>query len=127
WGPRGGRKYKNGTNSHIGGDAILGDGLEYEPFLLPNGLLGLSPNMPTLFSNLPTGTKVWSNVKDFFKQYAGTNQNSKTDAMKILAIAARKLEASSSQNGGSSSTSSRNIQSMSTADSEALQLLREQN
>lgn len=121
------KPYKNGTNYHSGGDAILGDGGEYEPFLLPNGLLGLSPDMPTLFSNLPTGTKVWSSVKDFFKQYAGVNQNSKTDAMKILAIAARKLEANSSQSGGSDFTSSRNIQSMSTTDSEALQLLREQN
>lgn len=71
WGPRGARKYKNGTGSsgHPFGDAIMGDGGKNEPFLLPNGQLGLSPNIPTLFPDLPKGTVVWSSLKDFFKQY----------------------------------------------------------
>lgn len=86
WGPRGRRKYANGTNFHIGGSAILGDGMDYEPFMLPDGQLGLSPNMPTLFKNLPTGTKVWSNVQEFFKQ-----NGNRTDAMKLLALAGKGL------------------------------------
>ncbi|MGN8233237.1 hypothetical protein ACTHAL_001465 [Priestia flexa] len=69
WGPRGRRKYADGTNFHPGGSAILGDGFRHEPFLLPNGSLGLSPNVPTVFSDLPVGTKVWPSVKDFFKQH----------------------------------------------------------
>lgn len=86
WGPRGRRKYANGTNFHIGGSAILGDGMDYEPFMLPDGQLGLSPNTPTLFNNLPTGTKVWSNVQEFFKQ-----NGNRTDAMKLLALAGKGL------------------------------------
>lgn len=86
WGPRGRRKYADGTNFHIGGSAILGDGMDYEPFMLPDGQLGLSPNTPTLFNNLPTGTKVWSNVQEFFKQ-----NGNRTDAMKLLALAGKGL------------------------------------
>ncbi|WP_281998680.1 peptidoglycan DD-metalloendopeptidase family protein [Priestia flexa] len=63
--------YKDGTGigGHSGGSAILGDGGKNEPFMLPNGQLGLSPNIPTLFPDLPKGTMVWSSLKDFFKQY----------------------------------------------------------
>ncbi|WP_277627775.1 hypothetical protein [Priestia flexa] len=86
WTPRGRRKYADGTNFHPGGSAFLGDGMEYEPFMLPDGQLGLSPNMPTLFKNLPTGTKVWSNVQEFFKQ-----NGNRTDAMKLLALAGKGL------------------------------------
>ncbi|WP_394557364.1 hypothetical protein [Priestia aryabhattai] len=68
WGPRGGRKYKNGTNFHTGGNAILGDGFLNEPFMLPNGLMGISPNRATLFPNLPAGTKVWSSIPEFLKK-----------------------------------------------------------
>jgi murein DD-endopeptidase MepM/ murein hydrolase activator NlpD len=68
----GARKYKNGTG--IGGHpqdgpAVLGDGGKNEPFMLPNGQLGLSPNVSTLFPDLPKGTMVWSSLKEFFKQY----------------------------------------------------------
>ncbi|PFR93523.1 peptidoglycan DD-metalloendopeptidase family protein [Priestia megaterium] len=63
--------YKDGTGigGHSGGDAILGDGGKNEPFMLPNGQLGLSPNVATLFPDLPKGTMVWSSLKEFFKQY----------------------------------------------------------
>ncbi|UMZ35549.1 peptidoglycan DD-metalloendopeptidase family protein [Priestia megaterium] len=63
--------YKNGTGigGHSGGSAILGDGGKNEPFMLPNGQLGLSPNVSTLFPDLPKGTMVWSSLKEFFKQY----------------------------------------------------------
>lgn len=60
--------YANGTNSHTGGNAILGDGGLNEPFMLPNGLMGISPNRPTLFPNLPAGTKVWPSIPDFLKK-----------------------------------------------------------
>ncbi|KNH23925.1 hypothetical protein ACS78_08210 [Priestia megaterium] len=60
--------YANGTNSHTGGNAVLGDGGLNEPFMLPNGQIGLSPNRATLFPNLPTGTKVWPSILDFFKK-----------------------------------------------------------
>ncbi|AJI25485.1 peptidoglycan DD-metalloendopeptidase family protein [Priestia megaterium] len=60
--------YANGTNSHTGGNAVLGDGGLNEPFMLPNGQMGLSPNRATLFPNLPTGTKVWPSILDFFKK-----------------------------------------------------------
>ncbi|MEI2392213.1 peptidoglycan DD-metalloendopeptidase family protein [Priestia megaterium] len=64
--------YANGTG--VGGHpqegaAVLGDGGKNEPFMLPNGQLGLSPNVATLFPDLPKGTMVWSSLKEFFKQY----------------------------------------------------------
>lgn len=70
WGPRGNRKYKNGTGllGHLGGDAIMGDGNKREPFLMPNGLMGLSPAISTLFKDLPKGTVVWKSVEDFMGQ-----------------------------------------------------------
>lgn len=102
WGPRGKRKYKNGTNFHVGGSAMLGDGWEYEPFLLPDGRLGLSPDVPTVFNNLPAGTKVWSNIQDFVQS---TNQSQKTDAMKLLALVGKKLEQQSSAPSNNAQTS----------------------
>lgn len=70
WGPKGNRKYKNGTGllGHLGGDAIMGDGNKREPFLMPNGLMGLSPAISTLFKDLPKGTVVWKSVEDFMGQ-----------------------------------------------------------
>lgn len=101
WGPRGGRKYKNGTGilGHRGGSAILGDGGEVEPFLMPNGLLGLSPDSATLYPNLPKGTIVWPSIQEFIKEYSqaaastiATNENQRTDAMKLLALAGKELQ-----------------------------------
>lgn len=60
-----GHGYANGTKGHPGGDAVLGDAGKKEPFLLPNGLLGLSPAVPTLFKKLPKGTQVWPSIKEF--------------------------------------------------------------
>lgn len=72
WGPRGGRKYKNGTGTsgHAGGNAILGDGGKTEPFMLPDGRIGLSPAIATLFPNLPKGTVVWKSIQDFMNEQA---------------------------------------------------------
>ncbi|MFJ7756326.1 tape measure protein [Peribacillus muralis] len=91
WGPRGKRKYKNGTGllGHIGGDAILGDGGKVEPFLMPNGLLGFSPDSSTFFPDLPKGTMVWPSIQDFIKP---TNDSYRTDAMKLLALAGKRIQ-----------------------------------
>mgnify|MGYP001202533191 FL=1 len=57
-------RYAKGTNFHPGGLAVLGDGGKNEPYLTPQGHLGVSPNTDTLFS-LPRGTKVWSSMEKF--------------------------------------------------------------
>ncbi|MFP7737466.1 transglycosylase SLT domain-containing protein [Priestia aryabhattai] len=70
--------YANGTPFHTGGSAVLGDAGLNEPFMLPNGQFGLSPNVPTLFPNLPVGTKVWPNIQDFAKK-TFTNKSKEED------------------------------------------------
>ena len=60
--------YANGTDGHKGGSAVLGDGGKREPFMLPNGLMGLSPAISTLFNNLPKGTVVWDSIQSFVGQ-----------------------------------------------------------
>jgi murein DD-endopeptidase MepM/ murein hydrolase activator NlpD/phage-related protein/SLT domain-containing protein len=109
WGPTGKRKYRNGTGlfGHLGGDAILGDGNKKEPFLLPDGTLGLSPNKATLFPNLPAGTVVWSSIQGFLKEYAGfaaPANNKRTDAMKLVALAGKEFQQNKSSNSLSTST-----------------------
>lgn len=49
--------YKDGTNYHPGGPAIVGDGGKVEGVLLPNGKAFLTPDSPTMV-NLPAGAKV---------------------------------------------------------------------
>ncbi|MCY8242189.1 phage tail tape measure protein [Bacillus haynesii] len=49
--------YEKGTSGHPGGLAVLGDGYKHEPFITPDGQIGISPNVPTLM-NLPRGTQV---------------------------------------------------------------------
>lgn len=56
--------YAKGTNFHPGGLAVLGDGGKNEPYLTPQGHMGVSPDTDTLFS-LPRGTKVWSSMEKF--------------------------------------------------------------
>ncbi len=81
-----GHGYARGTKRHPGGDAILGDAGKKEPFMLPNGLFGLSPAISTLFKNFPKGAQVWPSIKalmaDIPKYAAGTN----TVPMSKLAI-----------------------------------------
>lgn len=60
--------YANGTEDHPGGPAVLGDAHKEEPYLLPDGTLGISPDQPTLFSWLPKGTRVWSSIQKFISQ-----------------------------------------------------------
>lgn len=139
WGPRGKRKYKNGTGllGHIGGDAILGDGGKVEPFLMPNGLLGLSPDSATLFPNLPKGTMVWPSIQDLLKEYAesqaaaftiSTNATNRTDAMKLLALAGKTVDKGNNRPGqspnvGSSSEGNNVLQKLLEATLEQTQVL----
>lgn len=59
-----GRRAYSGTNRHIGGALVLGDGGRREPFLTPDGRFGVSPSTDTVY-DLPYGTKVWSSVNRF--------------------------------------------------------------
>jgi phage-related minor tail protein/SLT domain-containing protein len=102
WGPTGKRRYKNGTKDHVGGDAILGDGGNYEPFLLPNGSLGLSPNISTMFKNLPAGTKVWKDAQTFAKSIS-SSQN-RTELAALVALIGKQIQEAKQQKEKASST-----------------------
>lgn len=57
-----GRTYAVGTapGGHPGGNAILGDGGKPELWITPQGQAGISPAIPTLYRNMPSGTQVLS-------------------------------------------------------------------
>lgn len=108
WGPTGKRRYATGTDYHIGGDAILGDGGNYEPFLLPNGSLGVSPNVSTLFKNLPAGTKVWKDAQTFAKSIAAS-QN-KTELAQMIALIGKQIaEAKQQKSSGTSNAGAQSV------------------
>lgn len=68
------RLYAQGTDFHVGGPAILGDGGRAEPFLTPQGAFGVSPATDTMY-DLPRGTKVWSSMQNFATQLkSGANK-----------------------------------------------------
>lgn len=54
--------YKNGTDGHPGGPAIVGDGGMKELIVFPNGETALSPDTDTLM-DMPKGTQVLSGPK----------------------------------------------------------------
>lgn len=56
------RRKAAGSNFAEGGPTILGDGGQNEPFMTPDGQLGMSPKQDTLY-DLPRGTKVWRNIE----------------------------------------------------------------
>lgn len=62
-------KFKDGTDGHAGGPAIVGDGKKPELILEPSGKSYLSPATDTLIPNMPKGTKVLSGeqTEDYFK------------------------------------------------------------
>jgi len=62
-------KYKQGTENHKGGFAIVGDGGVSEVVAEPNKRPYLSPNTDTLV-NLEKGTKVFPNI-EAYKKYMG--------------------------------------------------------
>lgn len=59
-------QYKKGTDYHIGGKAIVGDGGVNEVIVTPKGDIALTPDTPTLV-DMEKGTKVYPNF-DKFKQ-----------------------------------------------------------
>lgn len=46
-------------------NAVLGDGGQSEPYLTPDGKMGVSPSKPTIYPNLPKGTVIWPSLKAF--------------------------------------------------------------
>lgn len=59
-------QYKDGTDFHKGGKAVLGDGYVSEVVENPDGSLFLTPNKPTIL-DLPKGAKVHSSLDEFNK------------------------------------------------------------
>jgi hypothetical protein len=94
--------YATGTDSHIGGPAVLGDGGREEPFMTPSGFFGVSPSTDTLYPNLPRGTQVWPSIKDFKLEipHFATGVQGSTEAQRLIASFQNR-----EPSGGSSSTS----------------------
>lgn len=59
-----GQRAYSGTNRHVGGPLILGDGGRKEPYLTPQGHFGVSNDYDTVY-DLPVGTKVWPSINRF--------------------------------------------------------------
>lgn len=53
-----------GDSDYKGGSVWLGDGGKNEPYMTPDGQLGVSPSDWTL-TNLPAGTKIWPSMSAF--------------------------------------------------------------
>lgn len=79
--------YATGTEAHIGGPAVLGDGGREEPFMTPGGLFGVSPSTDTLYPNLPKGTKVWPSIQRFKMDipHFATGAEGSTEAQRLIA------------------------------------------
>ena len=100
--------YATGTDSHVGGPAILGDGGREEPFLTPSGYFGISPDQDTLFPNLPRGTQVWPSIQDFKLDipHFATGASGSTEAQRLIAnYGKRETAAASNPNSVSRSAS----------------------
>ncbi|AYK58345.1 phage tail tape measure protein [Bacillus subtilis] len=116
-----GRKYvgyATGTDHHNGGPAVLGDGGQREPYLTPQGQFGVSPSVPTLFANLPKGTKVWPSIKAFKEQVGhfakGTNEvwvdgYYRSNGTYVKGYWRKKPESHSTKSGSSKKTKTKTI------------------
>jgi hypothetical protein len=62
-------QYKDGTNYHKGGDAIVGDGGKHEVMITPDGKQMITPNVSTLIKNMPKGTKVMPDASAFYQSF----------------------------------------------------------
>ena len=94
--------YATGTDSHIGGPAILGDGGRAEPFLTPSGVFGVSPSTDTLYPNLPRGTQVWPSIKDFKLEipHFATGAQGSTEAQRLIASFGKTTQAKAIEKNG---------------------------
>lgn len=59
-------KYAHGTDNHPGGYAIMGDAGKREPFVTPDGQVGISASKPTMY-DLPAGTIVYPDMNAYSK------------------------------------------------------------
>ncbi|RYM02825.1 hypothetical protein EWH99_10735 [Sporolactobacillus sp. THM7-7] len=94
-----GHGYARGTKRHPGGDAILGDAGKKEPFMLPNGLFGLSPAISTLFKNFPKGAQVWPSIKAFMDEIPHYAQGVHDAVSRSFNLSMPKLQLSSGGSG----------------------------
>jgi hypothetical protein len=62
-------QYKDGTNYHKGGDAIVGDGGKHEVMVTPDGKQIITPDVPTIIKNMPKGTKVMPDANAFYQSF----------------------------------------------------------
>lgn len=107
--PTGAQGLFAGTDSHVGGPAVLGDGGRAEPFLTPSGLFGVSPATDTLYPNLPRGTKVWPSIQRFKLDipHFATGAEGSTEAQRLIASFRNRVSEGSVTNniGGNNITS----------------------
>lgn len=96
-----------GTDSHVGGPAVLGDGGREEPFMTPSGVFGVSPSTDTLYPNLPKGTKVWPSIQHFRMDipHFATGVEGSTEAQRLIASFGKK-EASGESSGSNNVSNS---------------------
>ena len=97
-----------GTDSHVGGPAILGDGGREEPFMTPSGVFGVSPSTDTFYPNLPKGTKVWPSIQQFRMDipHFATGVEGSTEAQRLIASFGKRE--TSGESTGSNSVSNSN-------------------
>ena len=62
-------QYKDGTDYHKGGDAIVGDGGKHEVMVTPDGKQIITPDVPTIIKNMPKGTKVMPDANAFYQSF----------------------------------------------------------
>lgn len=75
--------YAEGTDFHKGGDAIVGDGGKREIVQTPDGKLFETPDRPTLFSQMPRGSKVYPDADLFYKSLLSLNFKQKDESLNI--------------------------------------------
>ena len=103
-----GMGYATGTDSHVGGPAVLGDGGREEPFMTPSGVFGISPSTDTLYPNLPKGTKVWPSIQHFRMDipHFATGVEGSTEAQRLIASFGKRE--TSGESSGSNNVSNSN-------------------
>ena len=91
-----------GTDSHVGGPAVLGDGGRAEPFMTPSGVFGVSPSTDTLYPNLPQGTKVWPSIQRFKMDipHFATGAKGSTEAQRLIASFGKTTQAKAIEKNG---------------------------
>ena len=76
-------QYKDGTKSHKGGDAIVGDGGKHEVMITPDGKTSITPNVPTLVNDMPKGTVVLPDASAYFLNFKQKGTDTKAIELAI--------------------------------------------